>query len=139
MRRRAQATPEPVRPPDGMDVIKQHLLAKDIQSASINQILMIDNQLISVDFFLKDRNLLIKYWDPKGIETLNAEGGSRQKHYENYRQHWAEVAAQHEQSGGQIYYVEASGAQTIVAALDSCTTLNVKPEAEGETVLYAKK
>jgi len=135
----AQAAPEPVRAPNGMDVIKQHLLAKDIRSADINQILIIDNQLISVDFLLADRNLLIKYWDPEGIETLNAEGGSRQKHYENYRQNWAEVAAEHEKNGGRIYYVEASDAQAIVAALDSCTTLNVKPEAEGETVLYAKK
>ena len=33
---------------------------------------MIDNQLVSVDFLLKDRNLLIKYWNPEAIEALNA-------------------------------------------------------------------
>ncbi len=134
----AQAKPEPARTLNGMDVIKQNLLARDIRSASINQILMIDNQLISVDFLLTDRNLLIKYWDPKGIAALNAQGGSRQKHYENYQRNWAEVAAEHQTNGGQIYYVAASDAETIVAALDSCATLNVKPETEGETVLYAK-
>lgn len=134
----AQAAPAE-RAPNGMDVIKQHLLARDIQSADINQILMIDNRLISVDFLLADRNLLIKYWDPEGIETLSAERSPRQKHVENYRRNWAKVAAEHEKNGGRIYYVEASDAQAIVAALNSCETLNVKPETEGRAVLYARE
>lgn len=133
----ADAAPATERAPNGMDVIKQHLLARDIPSADINQILMIDNRLVSVDFLVADRNLLIKYWNPEAIETLNAQGGSKQKHYDNYRRNWAEVAAEHEKNGTQIYCVEASDAQAIVAALNSCATLNVRPE--GETVLYAKE
>ncbi|MGE5294709.1 MAG: hypothetical protein ACM3VT_07760 [Solirubrobacterales bacterium] len=138
VRRHAQAVPEPVRPPNGMNTIRQHLLAKGIQSAGIDQILMVNNEIISVDFLLRDRNLLIKYWNPKGIEALTAEGGPRLKSYENYRRNWAEVAAEHEKNGGQIYYVEASDAQTIVASLNSCSVLNAAPETENETVLYAK-
>jgi hypothetical protein len=136
--RHAQDVPAPVRPQDGKDIIRGHLLAKGIESASINRILMIDNQLVSADFLLKDRNLLIKYWNPEAIDALNAQEGPRQKTYENYRANWAKVAAQHEQNGGRIYTVEASDAQTIVAALDACTTLEVEPQTESQTVLYAK-
>jgi hypothetical protein len=138
MPRHAQDTAQSTRPQDGRDIIRGHLLAKGIQSASVNRILMIDNQLVSADFVLKDRNLLIKYWNPEAIKALNTQEGSRQQAYENYRTNWAKVAAQHEQNGGQIYTVEASDAQTIVAALDACTTLDTNPQAEGRTVLYAR-
>lgn len=138
MPRHAQDTPRPPRPQDGRDIIRGHLLAKGIESANIDRILMLDDQLVSVDFVLKDRNLLIKYWNPEAIKALNAQAGPRQKTYENYRERWAEVAAQHERNGGQIYTVEASDAQTIVAALDACTTLDVKPQADNPTVLYAR-
>jgi len=136
--RHAQDTSGAARPQDGRDIIRGHLLAKGIESASINRILMIDNQLVSVDFVLKDRNLLIKYWNPEAIQALNAQEGSRQKTYENYRENWAKVAAQHEQNGGQIYTVETSDAQTIVAALNAYPTLDIKPQTEDQTVLYAR-
>lgn len=138
MSRHAQDTAQPTRPQDGRDIIRGHLLAKGIESASVNRILMIDNQLVSVDFVLKDRNLLIKYWNPEAIQALNAQESSRQKTYANYQESWAKVAAEHERNGGQIYTVEASDAQTIVAALNACTTLDIKPQAEDQTVLYAR-
>lgn len=134
--RHAQDTSGAARPQDGRDIIRGHLLAKGIQSASVNRILMIDNQLVSADFVLKDRNLLIKYWNPEAIQALD---DSRQKTYANYRENWAKIAAQHEQNGGRIYTVQASNAQTIVAALDGCPTLDIKPQTEDQTVLYAKE
>ncbi len=130
-------TPSP-RPQDGRDIIRGHLLARGIESASVNRILMIDNQLVSADFHLKDRGLLIKYWNPEAIESLAAQESSRQRIYETYRTNWARVAAEHEQAGGRIYTIEASDVQTIVAALDACTTLDVRPQTEDQTVLYAK-
>ena len=54
--------------PDGMDVIRQHLHAKGLTSVDIDRILRVEDQLLSVDFLVKDRNLLIKYWNPQGIE-----------------------------------------------------------------------
>jgi len=136
--RRAQDTPQPVRPPNGMDTIRQHLLAKGIESVNVNRILRVDNQLVSVDVLVEDRNLLIKYWNPQEIEALNTKEGFKQKAYENYRRNWTQVAAEHEQNGGQVYYVEASDAQTIVAALDSCTMLDANPETTDRTVMYAR-
>jgi hypothetical protein len=139
MPRHAQDTTPSPRPQDGRDVIRGHLLARGIESASVNRILMIDNQLVSADFHLKDRGLLIKYWNPEAIESLTAQENPRQKIYETYRTNWAKFAAEHEQAGGRVYTIEASDAQTIVAALDACTMWDVKPQAEDQTVLYAKQ
>lgn len=109
---------------DGMDIIRQQLRAKGINAPDINRILSIDNKLVSVDFMLADRNLLIKYWNPDAMKMLDAAEGSRRKAYEKYKRHWTSFAAQFEQSGGEIFYVTASDAQTIVAALDSCSRLD---------------
>ena len=138
MNRRAQDVSQPVRPPDGVDTIRQHLLAKGITTVEINRIFRVDNQLVSVDVLVKDRHLLIKYWNPEEIEALDTKEGFKQKIYETYRQNWTQIAARHEQNGGQVYYVEASDAQTIVAALNSCTTLDTGPETPDRTIMYAK-
>jgi len=136
--RHAKDTSEPALLTDGKDIIRGGLLARGIESTGVNRILLIDNQLVSADFVLKDRNLLIKYWNREAIESLSAQAGSRLKTYENYRENWAKVAAQHEQNGGQIYTIEASDAQTIVAALEACPSLEAESSTETDTVLYAR-
>ena len=79
IRRLAQNTAPSVRPPDGVDIIRQHLRAKGIASVNINRIFRIDNQLVSVDVLVKDRNLLIKYWNPQEIEALDTKEEIKQK------------------------------------------------------------
>jgi hypothetical protein len=135
---RAQDTRRTTRPQDGMDVIRQHLQAKGFASVSINRILRIDGQLVSVDFFVKDRNLLIKYWNPEEVQRLNAKEAFKQKACEKYKQDWESFAKQYTQGGGEIYYVNASEPQTIVAALESCTKLGPGNGGQTQPVLYAK-
>ena len=137
-RRHAQDTSQPARPQDGLDVIRQHLTAKGVTTFEINRILRVDDQLVSVDILVRDRNLLVKYWNPEAIQGLSTKEGFKQKVYENYRQDSTRIVAQHEQQGGAVYSVEASDAQTIVAALDSCTKLNPGPEMPNRPVLYAR-
>lgn len=139
MHRHAQDTAPPVRPPDGMDVIRQHLTAKGFDSLNINRILRIDDQLVSADILVRDRNLLIRYWNPEALDGLSEKEGFKQKVYENYRQDSTRIVARHEQQGGEVYRVEASDAQTIVAALDSCTRLDPGLDTPGRTVMYARE
>jgi hypothetical protein len=137
-RRCAQNTARPPRPPDGMATIRQHLHAKGVTTVNIDRILRVGDQLLSVDFLVKDRNLLIKYWNPKGIEQLSTQEAYKQKAYTQYKETWEKLAAQFQQKGGEIYYVNASDPQTIVAALDSCPKLNPGNDTQAPPVLYAK-
>ncbi len=138
VRRHAQETPRPVRPPDGMAVIRQHLHAKGLTSVDISRIMRVEDQLLSVDFLVKDRDLLIKYWNPKGIEQLSAKEPFKQKAYANYKENWEKFAEQFRQKGGEIYYVNASEPQTIVAALESCPKLSPGVGTPIQQTLYAK-
>lgn len=118
-----------------MDVIRQHLHAKGFASVSINRVLRIDNQLVSVDVLVQDRNLLIKYWNPQEVEQLNTKEAFKQKAYAKYKDDWDRYAEQYKQTGGEVYTVSAAEPETIVAALESCTKL--APVAQPST-LYAK-
>ncbi|MBP7053222.1 MAG: hypothetical protein KBE65_19620 [Phycisphaerae bacterium] len=126
------------RGPNPIETIRRCLQDKGHHDVNINQVLMIDSKLVSADFFLKDRNLIIKYWNPSEIESLKTQKEYKQTGYEKYREKWMEVAAQHEQNGGRIHCVEASGTEAIVAALDSCDELNANPEETDQAVLYAR-
>ena len=120
-----------------MDIIRQHLRGRGFASVSIDRILRVDNQLVSVDVLVKDRNLLIKYWNLEELERLGTKEPFKQKVYAKYKQDWERFAEQYRQTGGEIYTVSASEPQTIVAALESCTKLG--PGNGLQTpVLYAK-
>ena len=120
-----------------MDVIRQHLRTRGFASVSIDRILRVDDQLVSVDVFVKDRNLLIKYWNPKEVANLSTKEVSKQRVYAKYKQDWEQFAERYRQTGGEVYTVTAAEPQTIVAALDSCTKLS--PDNNGQpAVLYAK-
>ncbi len=127
-----------LRKADGMDIIRQHLRARGIDAPAINRILRIDSELVSVDFMLADRNLLIKYWNPDALEMLDAAEGARRKACKKYKRDWESFAARFEQRGGEILHVTASDAQTIVAALESCPKLDTDDRSTTRPTMYAR-
>jgi hypothetical protein len=133
--------PRPSRGPalrcDGVDIIRQHLRAQGLDAVSINRICRVDDQLLSVDFLVKDRNLLIKYWNPEEVERLSGKESFKQRTYAKYKQDWERFAEQYKQTGGEIYTVSASEPQAIVAALESCPKLTPGGDSRA-TAMYAK-
>lgn len=132
------AIPDAAQKRDGLDIIRQYLRAKGIANASINRICRIDGRLISVDFTLADRRLIIKYLNPQEIDVLGAKETFKQRAYERYRQDWDSYARQYEQNGGEVYQVKASDEQAIIAALDSCDKLDTGHGIPDSLGLYAK-
>jgi hypothetical protein len=120
-----------------MDLIRQRLAAKGLEAVNIDRILRVDNQLVSVDVRVKDRNLLIKYWNPQEVEQLKTKESFKQIAYARYKEGWERYAQQYQQGGGEIYTINASEPQAIVAALDSCPRLG--PGSSLQTALYAKQ
>jgi hypothetical protein len=139
VRGHAQVTPRPVPRLNRMDIIRQHLRAKGFASPGIDRILRVDNQLVSVDFYVKDRNLLIKYWNPQELEQINTKEGYQQKAYAKYKENWERYAQQYRQAGVEIYTISAAEPEAIVAALDSCTKLGPELGAPSRETMYAKQ
>lgn len=123
---------------DALNVIRQYLRDRGLSNVGINRILRVDGKLVSVDFLLQDRNLLIKYWDPRQVESLDAKADTRQRMLEKYRKDWQGFVRQYEQDGGRIYMVEASDREGIMLALESCSDLSPGKEAPDTQTLYAR-
>lgn len=137
VRRHAQASPRPAPKQDGLNIIRQHLGNKGFASPCIDRILRVDNQLVSVDFLVPDRNVLIKYWNPQELERLGSKEDYKQKACAKYKEDWERYAQQYRQTGGEIYTISASEPESIVAALDSCTKLS--PGLATSQTMYAKQ
>jgi len=135
---RPVSSARPVRKPDGLQIIRQHLASRGIRNVGISHILRIDNQLVSVSFAVRDRNLIVKYWNPQSIESLPGKAAFKQKLFERYRTSWKQLAATHESYGGRIYTIEAADKEQIVAALESCDPLDTGGDAVPHASLYAK-
>jgi hypothetical protein len=140
-RRFSAADPSPApRPPapDGLNTIRQYLRGRGFANASVNRILRIDNKLVGADFTLADQKLVIRYRDPQAVEQLSSQPASVQRRYEQHERASESYAAQYRQAGGEIYCVEASDPQTIVASLQSCPRLDTGNDLASRPVMYAK-
>jgi hypothetical protein len=140
-RRFAAADPQPAtrRPaPDGLNTIRKYLGDRGFANASINRILRIDNKLVGVDFTLPEQKLVIRYWDPQEIEQIGSKPASIQMLYAKHKQAWETYAEQNRRLGAEIYCVEASDPQTIVASLQACPRLDTGNNLTDPPVMYAK-
>jgi len=82
---------------DPIKKIYEHLQNKNIDFKT-NNFLKISNKTISVDLFLPG-NLMIKYWNPEEINSLE---GYRRSFYENYKNRWEEDSERYKKQGQQI-------------------------------------
>ena len=138
---RDTAMPDTGEREDALVIIRQYLHERRFSNVTVNRILRVHNKLISVDFIVGGRNLLIKYWNPTQIQSPDANAApqlvstssSESRTIEKYRKDWEIFAGEYQQQGGEIYVVAASGRADIIAALDACKKLGpaeAEPSAE---------
>lgn len=104
---------------DGGQIIRQYLTSKNVDF-QMNGVLRIDNRMVSADFLLKDKNILIKYWNPTEVEIVTQDSGCKKNIYEKYRQMCNDFGQQFRQQGGKIYQIESADAQEILEKLKFC-------------------
>jgi hypothetical protein len=122
-----------------LQIIRQYLDDRDVGSVAINHVLRIDGCLVTANFTLRERNLIVTYWNPEEIEALRGKADFKQKVFERYRENWQRLAETHEANGGRIHYVEAAGKEKILAALGACEQLGPGGDVSKHTTLYAKQ
>jgi hypothetical protein len=108
---------------DGKEIISRYLKSKNIDFRT-NRILQIAGKTISVDFLLKDKNTMIKYWNPVEILALEQQPEYRRNCYEKYLESWKGFCGEYLQAGGKIHQIISADAQEILAKLPLFTGLN---------------
>jgi hypothetical protein len=132
-------TPSRTARDNAMTIIRRYLHSRGFRNVGISRILSIDGQIIGVDFTLRDRNLIVKYWNPPEAEVLASQPDYKRRALEKHRSNWERFAAGHTQRGGKIHYVQESDKAQIVAALDNCEELHPGIDALVPSAAYAKQ
>jgi hypothetical protein len=105
----------------------------------VSHILRIDGVVVSVSFTLRDQDLIIKYWNPEAVESLETGGDYKARVLEKYRTEWERLAYAHRHEGGEVYRIHASEQKAIVASLDACDQLLPPVNITQRATMYAKK
>jgi len=105
-----------IRKKDGMHIIYSYL-KNNIDDFEMNRLFKVNSKTVSVNFIFKDKNIIIKYWDPEEIRSLLQQSGYKKTYYEQYREQWKDFRQKHEEKGGKIYQIDSADKQEILNKL----------------------
>lgn len=108
---------------DPADLIQAYLIYKKIEFTT-DRYLRISGKTISVDFHLKDKNIIIKYWNPQEIVALKNQNDLAMNYYNRYLETWKEFGGNYLSEGGDIYQIISSDEDEILAKLYYCEKIN---------------
>lgn len=108
-----------MRAKDRSEIICGYLRSKNIDFKT-NRFLKIDNKTVSVDFLLKDKNIIIKYWNPEEIQSLTHQPEYKRLFYEKYKESSSNFCEEYKKAGGKVYQIESANEREILARLMVC-------------------
>lgn len=106
-----------VKEPDGKDIISDYLREKGIDFRP-DRLIRIDGHVLSVDFVLQDKEMVIKYWSRSHIEDVAQQQGHKKNTYQKYTERWAQTCKKYKQNGWKVYHVNATNRSDILEILD---------------------
>lgn len=86
--------------------------------------LRIDGRTININFLLKDKNLLITYWDLDQVQSLLQQPGYHRSYFEKHEKEWKNLCNKYTQAGGKVYPITSADENEILARLTLCSELN---------------
>lgn len=108
---------------DGKEIICSYFKSNNINSFEIDRILKINNKTVSINFVFRDKNIIIKYWNPEEIQSVMQQTGYKRTIYEQYEQQWKDLCKEHKDKGWTIYQIESANKDEILNKLSLCHEL----------------
>jgi len=109
---------------DGKEIIYRYLKSRNIDDFETTGLLKIDNKTVNVNFLLRDKNIMITYWDLDEVQSLIQQPGYKRNYYEKHEQEWRNLCKKYIQAGGKVYPITSADAKEILAKLMLCSELN---------------
>ena len=106
-----------LREKDGMQIIYNYLKSNNINDFEMDRLFKVNNKTVSVTFIFRDKNIIIKYWNPEEIQSLLQQPDYKKTYYEQYKQQWVESCQKHEENGGKVYQIESVDKEEILSKL----------------------
>jgi hypothetical protein len=109
---------------DSKDIICSYLKSRNIDDFKMTGLLKMEGRVINVSFLLKNKNLMITYWDLDEVESLIQQPGYHRKYFEKHEKQWKNLCNQYTQAGGKIYPITSADENEILTKLTLCSELN---------------
>ena len=109
---------------DGKEIIYRYLKSRNIDDFEMTGLLKINNKTVNVNFLLRDKNIIITYWDLDEVQSLLQQPGYKRNYYEKHEQEWKNLCTKYIQTGGIVYPITSADAKEILAKLMLCPELN---------------
>jgi hypothetical protein len=109
---------------DSKDIICRYLKSRNIDGFKMTGMLSIEGRVVNVNFQLKDKNIMITYWDLDEVQSLIQQPGYRRTYLERHERQWKNLCSEYTQAGGKIYPITSADEKEILAKLTLCSELN---------------
>ena len=109
---------------DTKDIICRYLKSRNIDGFKITGMLRINGRVININFLLKDKNIMITYWDLDEVQSLIQQPGYHRTYFERHEKQWKNLCSKYTQAGGKIYPITSADEKGILAKLTLCSELN---------------
>jgi acyl carrier protein phosphodiesterase len=106
------------------DIIYRYLKSRNIDGFKMTGMLSIEGRVVNVNFQLKDKNIMITYWDLDEVQSLLQQPGYRRIYLERHEKEWKNLCSKYTQAGGKIYPITSADEKEILAKLTLCSELN---------------
>ncbi len=109
---------------DGKEIICRYLNSRNINDFEMIGILRIDGKTVNINFLLRDKNIMITYWDLDEVQSLVQQSGYKRNYLEKHEQEWRNLCKKYTQTGGKVYPITSADENEIFAKLMLCPGLN---------------
>lgn len=109
---------------DAKEIICRYLNSRNIGDFEMTGILRIDGKTVNINFLLRDKNIMITYWDLDEVQSLVQQPGYKRNYLEKHEQEWRNLCQKYTQTGGNVYPITSADKNEILVKLMLCPELN---------------
>jgi hypothetical protein len=109
---------------DVKETICRYLKNRNIDDYVMHGLLRIGGKTINVNFLLKDKNIMITYWNLDEVQSLASEPGYRRDYLVKHEQQWRNFYEKYTQGGGKVYQITTANMDEVLTKLTLCSELN---------------
>ncbi len=109
---------------DAKEIICRYLNSRNINDFEMTGILRIDGKTVNINFLLRDKNIMITYWDLDEVQFLVQQTGYKRNYLEKHEQEWKNLCKKYTQTGGNVYPITSADENEILVKLMLCPELN---------------
>ena len=86
----------------------------------VSNLLRINQEVVSFNVVIEERNLVIKYWNPKIIRSIKEASNQETEQLSDYMKAWAAVENFYDNKGDRVVHIASSDQDKILMELTDC-------------------